>query len=85
MTTNTWYHVAVTRAGTTINLFLNGVPVVASVSSAQNFSAASYVIGGDQVGGVNSVNGYIDDLRITKGYARYTTNFTPPTSQLQDQ
>jgi hypothetical protein len=78
MTTNNWYHVAVTRSGTTINLFLDGSAVVSSVSSAQNFSAASYVIGGDQVGGVTSLNGYMDDLRITKGYARYTANFTPP-------
>jgi len=84
MTTNTWYHVAVTRSGTTVNLFLNGVPVVSSVSSSQNFSAASYVIGGDQVGGTTALNGYMSDIRITKA-ARYVTNFTPPTSQLQNQ
>ena len=84
MTTGTWYHVAVTRSGTTVNLFLNGAPVVSSVSSSQNFSAASYVIGGDQVGGTTSLNGYIDDLRITKA-CRYFTTFTPPTSALQNQ
>jgi hypothetical protein len=82
---NTWSHIAVTRLGTTTNLFVNGVAAVASTSSSQNFSAASYVIGGDQVGGTVSLTGYIDDLRITKGVARYITNFTPPTSQLQDQ
>jgi hypothetical protein len=84
MTTGTWYHVAVTRSGTTINLFLNGVAVATPVSSAQDFSAASYVIGGDQVGGSTALNGYMDDIRITKA-CRYFGNFTPPTSAMQNQ
>jgi hypothetical protein len=82
MSTGVWNHVAVTRLNSTINLFLNGTTVASSVSSAQNFSAASYVIGGDQVGGTTALNGLMDDVRITKGYARYTTNFTPPTAAL---
>ena len=85
VSTGAWNHVAVTRSGTTVNLFLNGTAVTTAATSSQNFSAASYVIGGDQVGGTTALNGFIDDLRITKGYARYTANFTPQTSQWQDQ
>jgi len=78
---NQWSHIAVTRSGTTINMFLNGVAVTASVSSAQNFSAALYAVGNDP-GATGTFNGYIDDFRITKGYARYTANFTPPAAAL---
>lgn len=84
MATNVWNHIAVTRANSIINLFLNGVAVVAPVVSAQNFSAASYVIGGDQVGGVTSLNGFMDDIRITKA-CRYFTTFTPPQQALPRQ
>jgi hypothetical protein len=82
-TANQWSHVAVTRAGTTINIYLNGV-IVGTTSSGQDFTGAMYNLGGDPAGS-STFNGYIDDYRITKGVARYTTNFTPPTSALQNQ
>ena len=78
--TSTWYFIAVSRSGGTIKMFINGTSV-ASASNSTNFSSA----GGVQVGimaSINPLNGYIDDLRITKGVARYTSNFTPPSAQL---
>ena len=78
----TWTHVAVCRSGTTTRVFINGVES-GSTTTSPNFNSA----GGIQIGMISTpyyMNGYIDDLRISK-YARYTTNFTPPTSQLQDQ
>jgi hypothetical protein len=81
---NTWYHVAMTRSGNTIRGFLNGVlaGTTQTISGALNNNAAWFgvLIGGITVsGGSEYWNGYIDDLRITKGYARYTSTFTPPT------
>ena len=86
----TWYHMAVTRAGGTLRAFLNGVQQGTSVTS--NTSNLN-VTNGFYVGILNSsfapttrtFAGYLNDLRITKGYARYTTNFTPPTSSFQNQ
>lgn len=84
MSATTWYHIAVSRSGSTLYAFKDGVQLAsASVSGVTvdpcltglSISAAEPV---GATGG--NFNGYINDLRITKGYARYTTNFTPPSS-----
>ena len=80
----TWYHVAVTRSGTTMRLFVNGTQEASTTSSA-NFSSTSVMgIGVDPSFNTQRLNGYIDDLRITKGFARYTANFTAPTAAFPD-
>ena len=80
---NTWHHLAVARSGSTIKMFIDG----SAVASATN---TTNVIGGNnlRVGAVSSsvdatflfFSGYIDDYRILKGYAKYTTGFSPPSS-----
>jgi hypothetical protein len=77
--------VAITRSGTSGKFFINGTQS-GSTGTINNFTDSSTVlaIGAlDTSTGWNGpypFNGYIDDLRITKGYARYTANFTAPTS-----
>jgi hypothetical protein len=82
LTASTWQHIALSRYGGTVKIFLNGSQV-GSASSAQNLSStASVYFGQDGTkssGAAGQFNGYIDDLRITKGIARYVQNFTPPT------
>jgi hypothetical protein len=81
-TANTWYHVAVSRSGTNIRLFVDGTQIGTTSTSSDNITSTSpLVVGGNLGGGANlTIDAYIDDLRITKGYARYTANFTAPTA-----
>jgi hypothetical protein len=74
----TWIHVAAARSGTTLKLFQDGVQV-GSVTDSTNFVNTGNVYVGQSNSG-QAVNCYMDDLRITKGYARYTSTFTPPTA-----
>ena len=80
----TWTYVALTRASGTTRLFINGTQSGSSATDTTNYNQATINVGA-YVDSTLSLNGYIDDLRITKGVARYTANFTAPTSQLQDQ
>jgi len=85
---NTWTHIAASRSGSTLKLFFNGVQVN-SVSNSTSFTGdtANPIVLGRRYTNSDQyhLNGYIDDLRITKGYARYTANFTPPTAAFPNQ
>lgn len=84
---NTWYHIAFTLAGTTLRLFVDGTLEATSSTPTGTYATNTnqLTIGRDiaTVPG-RDLNGYIDDLRITKGVARYTANFTPPTAPFPD-
>jgi len=82
VSTNTWYHVAVSRSGTSIRSFLNGVIGNTTTSSAALFNGTQVVALGANNIGADFFNGYISNARVVKGTAVYTSNFTPPTSPL---
>jgi hypothetical protein len=76
---NTWYHIALVRNGSTFTPYINGVAGTATTSSATLASSTLPFSIGAVGNGQSPFNGYIDDFRITRGLARYTASFTPPT------
>ena len=75
-----WYHLAVSRAAGVTRMFINGVQegISWTDSIVYTVGAARPIIGNDSPGtAVKSLAGYMDEVRITKGVGRYTTNFTP--------
>ena len=79
---NTWSHVAITRSSNSFRFFVNGTQVGSTTTVTTNYSNTAGLYVGAYAGNVANFYGYIDDLRVTKGYARYTANFTPPTAAL---
>ena len=86
----TWQHIAVVRSGFGANnlvVYVNGVNQGQATNSTAfvGLAANGFALGAEYAGSFfPSFNGYIDDLRITKGVARYTANFTPPTLPFPD-
>jgi len=85
----TWHHLAASVSNGTRRLFLNGAllpsnstPNGSGYNPIESFGNDLRVgSSGNFTGGYsNNLNGYISNLRITKGVARYTSNFTPPTA-----
>ncbi len=82
---DTWHHIAFTRSGNIFRLFLDGTQEDSLTDSNAMTSSNAGAQSGIRFGALGAaldypVNGYIDDVRITKGVARYTSNFTPPTT-----
>lgn len=85
LTTGVWYHMAIVRNGTTLSFYLNGTLDGSTTSSAaiDDGTATSWTFGAALTG--RNMEGYLDDFRVTKGFARYTTNFTPLRIPLRDE
>ena len=81
---STWNHFAITRSGTSLKAFVNGTQVGSTNTNSTNLNLAASTQSwiGSISASAGNFTGYIDDLRITKGVARYTTNFTAPISAL---
>ncbi|MFN6303740.1 MAG: LamG domain-containing protein [Planctomycetota bacterium] len=87
ITAATWQHIAIVRSGTTVRMYINGVDAGGSgtVGNSGTVTTELLVIGANRFDYSNTLNGYIDDLRITRGIARYTQNFIPPSVALPRQ
>ena len=82
---NTWTHIACVRSNGTSTIYYDGV-AVASASDSTSYSSTTpfaHVGNSDHTTYSHYWNGYVEDLRFTPGFARYTANFTPPTAALK--
>ena len=77
-----WSHLALVRSGSSIMAFVNGTLLATKtgVSTIEDLTGQNPFIGMAANGGESVFDGFIDDFRWTKGVARYTANFTPPTA-----
>lgn len=84
LTDNTWHHIALVRSNGNFIWFIDG-NILATVTNdigTDNIAnpSALLTIGNDLQSGGMYLTGYIDELRISKGIARWISNFTPPTA-----
>ena len=76
-----WQHLAVTKSGSTITLYQNGVKTKSgTISGTMNPGVTPLRIGGDCVG--EFCDCHISNVRLTKGQVLYTSSFKPPTEPL---
>lgn len=75
--TGTWYHLALVRSGSTITLYRDGTSMGTFTDLDMNNDGVALGIGGG-AGTTYSLNGWMDEIRISKGIARWTADFTPP-------
>lgn len=78
-----WHHIAATRASNAFKLYIDGTQTLSATDSTNYTTNNQINIGSN--GSYGWFNGYMDEIRITKGYARYTSAFTPSTTAFKDQ
>ena len=78
---DTWYHIAVSRSGTSLKLFVDGTEV-GSVTNSTNLGTTKTIKIGSDVSDANGFLGHIDDFRVSN-LARYTAAFTVRSGMFQ--
>jgi len=82
-TTGSWHHIAFARNGTSFKMFIDGTQVGSTTTNSTDLTSLTepFTIGTDHaLHTAYPVTGFISQLRITKGVARYISNFTAPTA-----
>ena len=77
---NTWTHIAYVRNSNTMTIYVNGANTGGVTDTTTWVAPSNNATFGAGYGLQLFFNGYLDDLRVTKGVARYTSNFAPPSS-----
>lgn len=87
LSVDTWNHIAAVRQGNTLTMYLNGISLGTADVTGVNYDKMNTdgLRLGSCLGGTGGVvnflyKGYLEEVRISKGIARWTSNFTPPTS-----
>ena len=80
--TTTWHHIAWLRDGNTIRLFIDGIAegTVDVTGKTMGTPNSKFTFGRLGEYTLTPFNGRIDEFRVSKGIARWTANFTPPSS-----
>lgn len=78
----TWQHWAVCKASGTTRLFIDGTQSGGNYTDGNTYVGSKFRYGNTSAADNfdNIINGWLDECRITKGVARYTSNFTPPSA-----
>ncbi|WP_397379709.1 LamG domain-containing protein [Prosthecobacter sp.] len=84
LSTGIWYHFAVCRSGSSLRIFVDGGQSGATATDSTNYNSTNSLTIGELRALGQNINGWLDDIRITKGVGRYTSNFTPPTAAFPD-
>ena len=81
---DTWHHFAFVQNSNTVTCYANGT-ANGTISCSTIFVSTNPIILGDWDSNAADYNGYIDDIRVTTGFARYTSNFTVPDAAFPDR
>ena len=82
LSSTTWYHVALVKESGSTKLYIDGTQVGSTYTDVNNYGTTKPLTIGSRYDGGNEFGGYIDEVRVIKGAAEYTGNFTPSTSRL---